>query len=112
MTQPPHASDTERYEIPSGDPPHTDQVTDPNPAVEAGPAFEPGPTETVSYSPTPEHRPEWAQAVWVEPVPPLPPGASTAASSGDAPPPVPTQPVAVDRRPRGPGIGQLLGAAL
>jgi S1-C subfamily serine protease len=125
MTQPPHASDTEPYAIPSGDPPRTDQVIDPNPATvtdavpdataPAGAATpDPG---VVSYSPTPEHRPEWARPDWLEPAPPPPYGAATGgaqpgSAAGGIPPAVPTQPVAIERRSGGPGFGQLLGAAL
>ncbi len=123
MTQPPHASDTEPLTIPSGDPPRTDQVIDPNPAVSANPVASADTAATsdpgvVSYSPTPEHRPEWARPAWLEPAPPAPASAGSATgapptfAAGAIPPVVPTQPVAVDRRPGGPGLGQLLGAAL
>jgi S1-C subfamily serine protease len=117
MTQPPHASDTGPYEVPPSNP------TTPE-AAATGPEAGPTPTDssepgTVSYSPPPEHRPEWARPAWLEPAPAPPLGNTYAAAPGnssfagaEASPAVPTQPVAVERRSSGPGIGQMVGAAL
>ena len=92
MTQPPQGSDTEPYQIPASDPP-------------ADPA--PGQTETVSFSPTPEPRPEWARSAWLDP-PTNPPAAAAGPGS---PPPVATQPVTAIRERGGTGFGSILAAA-
>ena len=93
MTQPPHASDTEPYESPSGDP-----------------------VPPTSFSPQPEHRPDWARPGWLEPAPGPPAGSAPAAQASppaaSLAPAVPTQPVTVERRSSRIGGGQLLGAAL
>src|SRR5919112_4119341 len=108
MTQPPHASDTEPYEILAGDAPRADDTTaaergqpvsdtaapsDRTAAADAGAA-------AASFSPTPEHRPDWARPGWLDPAPAASPVASPAVATygaRDVPPGVPTQPVAVDR---------------
>jgi len=91
-------------------------------------------TETVAYSPTPERRPEWARSAWldaeaVEPAPTQPverPAWSTPVQPAEQPaelpaelplagtaysaPPAPS-PAGAARR-GGPGMGQVVGAAL
>ena len=98
MTQPPPGSDTEPYPIPA-DGPARDRL--------------PGDTETVSYSPTPEPRPDWARSAWVDhdPAPASLPAQAGSTIAAAEPTPVATQPVAPDRGPRGAGIGAILGAA-
>jgi S1-C subfamily serine protease len=94
--QPPHGSDTEPY---------------PNPDASSDAARE---TKTISYSPEPERRPEWAQPGWAlttqgEPAD-VPQPLATQAIATEA---VATQPVAPIRAPtRGGGLGQILAAAL
>ena len=75
-------------------------------------------TQPISFSPSPEARPEWARQAWLDPAPPATAAPSTAAASGSAsqPDPVPTQPV--DTRPRTPappsrggGLGPVVAAA-
>jgi serine protease Do len=125
MTQPPHGSDTEPYPIPSDDqtptqPDATSSARDASPSEAS--ASDPG---AISYSPTPEHRPDWARPAWLEPASGPPVGNTYAAApatetrpvnptfgASDAPPAVPTQPVAVERRSGGAGVGQIVGAAL
>src|SRR3954452_10387324 len=125
MTQPPQGSDTEPYLIPSDDqtptqPDASSSARDASPSEAS--ASDPG---AISYSPTPEHRPDWARPAWLEPASGPPVGNTYAAgpatetrpvnptfAASDAPPAVPTQPVAVERRSGGAGVGQIVGAAL
>src|SRR5215212_91446 len=80
-------------------------------------------TQAISYTPTPEPRPDWARSAWADPPPPAvqpapPPGSDTAGASGPASPPdspaaVATEPVSTNRvsgRP-GNGLGQVIAAA-
>jgi serine protease Do len=67
----------------------------PEPSPETGPQ-----TETVAYSPIPEHRPAWASPS-LEPQPTVEPVAPTGWVA-----------LARDARPGGPGMGSILGAAL
>ena len=105
MTQPPQGSDTEPYPIPPDDP---------------APDREPGQTETVSYSPTPEPRPDWARSAWLDAGPATPaPAAANTAAAGPAsagaqpaePMPVATQPVTAGRGSGGTGLGAIVAAA-
>ncbi|HUG30087.1 MAG TPA: trypsin-like peptidase domain-containing protein [Candidatus Limnocylindria bacterium] len=73
----------------------TDQ---PPPAPGGDPQTE---TETVAYAPPPERRPDWARSAWLEP----------AASQPSAPPPV-VEPVRVQARAGGTGIGSVIAAAV
>ncbi len=109
MTQPPRDSDTESFPIPPSESPR-------DPA--------PGDSETVTFSPAPEPRPEWARPAWVDPAPdvagataaPGPRDGPTASAWGAAGPApattVPTQPVAPRReKGGGAGFGQVVAAA-
>ena len=98
MTQPPQGSDTEPYPIRADDP---------------QPDREPGDTETVSYSPTPEPRPEWARSAWLDPGPSAGAAAVAAPAATPAAEPVPvaTQPVKAGRGNGGTGVGAVLAAA-
>jgi serine protease Do len=106
MTQSPHGTDTEPYSIPEREPAQDGESAD---------------TAPVSYSPTPEPRPEWARSAWLDPAPGAPVGGGAAAASGDPgtsaePVPVATQPVTAGRgndgSRRGTGLGQILAAAV
>ena len=69
-------------------------------------------TQTISYSPAPEPRPEWARSAWQDPA--VGSGTPTAASEASAavPAPVATQPVAANRvSGGGAGLGQIVAAA-
>ncbi len=79
-------------------------------------------SETVAYTPPPEHRPEWARSAWLDPAAP---SATERENPGDPPalagpvvatvPVVPVVPVApgmVEGRRRGVGIGTILAAAV
>ena len=73
-------------------------------------------SETVAYTPPPEHRPEWARSAWLDPATP-----ATTEAEPPADQPAPTGPVAatapvvpgvVEGPRRGVGIGTIVAAAV
>ncbi|MEO8272776.1 MAG: trypsin-like peptidase domain-containing protein [Chloroflexota bacterium] len=74
-------------------------------------------SETVAYTPPPEHRPEWARSAWLDPAPAAPAAATHEPADGAAPTGQviatgPVIPAASDVRRRGAGIGTILAAAI
>ena len=72
-------------------------------------------TQTISYSPAPEPRPEWARSAWLDPAVSAgpQPGTSAASAAAVVPVPVATQPVAANRGGGGgAGLGQIVAAAV
>ena len=105
MTQPPHDPETEPFALPATDPTPSEPLhTEPVRAENVDDT-----TETISYSPTPEPRPEWARSAWSDPAPAPPPIRADAAG----PAPVPTVPVAPARVAGSgrTGLGQVVVAA-
>jgi len=79
-------------------------------------------TQTITYSTSPEPRPEWARSAWLDPAPapdtapqtehaPASGASPYATAPGIQPASVPTSPVTATRPRGGPGFGQVIAAA-
>ena len=76
-------------------------------------------SETVAYTPPPEHRPEWARSAWLDPATPASPAAEAPADQPTPGGPVaatapfaPVAPGVVEGRRRSVGIGTIVAAAV
>ena len=87
----------------------TDEPTLPAPGDES---------ETVAYSPPPEHRPDWARSAWLDPIPAPAAGTSesqetmTAAPIGPVTPSGPVVAAKVDQPRKASGVGTIIAAAV